>query len=207
MTALITIFNRGAEELLGYTAEETVGRLNGMVLLDPDEIRRRDARPTAEPARSLRSHKGELDEGIWTYIRKDGTRIEVLLTIRANFNRFGEIEGFLAFGRDVSELQQAEIARMQAEERFRIAFEHAPIGLAIASLEGPTAGCWTQTNPALARMLGHEPGELDGVLIDDITHPDDRQYTEGFLGELRGQQPIAIEKRFARKDGSTSGRT
>ena len=38
----------------------------------------------------------------------------------------------------VSELRHLELARMQAEERFRIAFEHAPIGLAIASLEGPT---------------------------------------------------------------------
>jgi diguanylate cyclase (GGDEF)-like protein/PAS domain S-box-containing protein len=198
---LITIFNRGAEELLGYTAEETVGRLNGMILLDPDEIRRREEANGGSSAFE-RTHRGELDESVWTYVRKDGVRIEVLLTIRANFNSFGEIDGFLSFGRDVSVLQQAEIARMQAEERFRTAFEHAPIGLAIASLEGPTAGCWTQTNPALARILGHEPGELDGARIDDMTHPDDRHYTAAFLGDLRGQKPIAVEKRFARKDGT-----
>jgi diguanylate cyclase (GGDEF)-like protein/PAS domain S-box-containing protein len=198
---LITIFNRGAEELLGYTAEETVGRLNGIILLDPDEIQRRSEANGGGSA-FLRSHKGERDEDIWTYIRKDGTRIEVLLTIRANFDRFGEIEGFLSFGRDVSEMQKAEVARAQAEERFRTAFEHAPIGLAITSLEGPQAGCWTQTNPALARILGYEPGELDGMSIDGVTHPEDRHFTPGFLGELRGEQPIEIEKRFARKDGS-----
>ena len=99
---------------------------------------------------------GERDEDIWTFVRKDGTRVKVLLTIRANFNRFGEVEGFISFGRDVSEMQKAEIARMHAEERFRTAFVHAPIGLAIASLEGSQAGCWTQTNPALARMLGYD---------------------------------------------------
>ncbi len=198
---LITIFNRGAEEMLGYTAEEAVGKLNGLVLLDPDEIKRREEANGGASA-FLRSHLGERDEDVWTYIRKDGTRIEVLLTIRANFNRFGEIEGFLSFGRDLSVMQKAEIARVQAEERFRTAFEHAPIGLAIASLEGPQAGSWTQTNPALGRILGYEPGELDGMRIDDITHPEDRHYTEGFLDDLRGQQPIAVEKRFLRKDGS-----
>jgi diguanylate cyclase (GGDEF)-like protein/PAS domain S-box-containing protein len=198
---LITIFNRGAEELLGYTAEETVGRLNGLILLDAEEIQRRSEANGGASA-FLRSHQGERDEDIWTYIRKDGTRIEVLLTIRANFNRFGEIDGFLSFGRDVSEMRKAESARMQAEERFRTAFEHAPIGLAILSLDGPLAGCWTQANPALASILGYEPGELDGMSIDSATHPDDRLYTTGFLADLREQRPIAVEKRFARKDGS-----
>lgn len=197
---LITIFNRGAEELLGYTAEEAVGRLNGLILLDPDEIERRSEANGGGSA-FLRTHLGERDEDIWTYVRKDGSRIEVQLTIRANFNRFGEIDGFLSFGRDVSQMQQAEIARMQAEERFRTAFEHAPIGLAITSLEGASAGCWTQTNPALARILGYEPGELDGASIDSVTHPDDRHYTRSFLGQLRGREPIAVEKRFVRKDG------
>jgi diguanylate cyclase (GGDEF)-like protein/PAS domain S-box-containing protein len=198
---LITIFNRGAEELLGYTAEETVGRLNGLILLDPEEIQRRSEANGGASA-FMRSHQGERDEDIWTYIRKDGTRIEVLLTIRANFNRFGEIDGFLSFGRDISEMRKAESARVQAEERFRTAFEHAPIGLAILSLEGAQAGCWTQANPALATILGYEPGELDGMSIDAATHPDDRRYTQGFVSDLRELRPIAVEKRFARKDGS-----
>jgi diguanylate cyclase (GGDEF)-like protein/PAS domain S-box-containing protein len=198
---LITIFNRGAEELLGYTAEETVGRLNGIILLDPEEIKRREEANGGASA-FVRSHLGERDEDVWTYIRKDGSRIEVLLTIRANFNRFGEIDGFLSFGRDLSEMRKAELARVQAEERFRTAFEHAPIGLALTSLEGPTAGNWMQTNPALARMLGWLPGELDGASIDSMTHPDDRHHTDGFISDLREQRPIVVEKRFSRKDGS-----
>ena len=198
---LITVFNRGAEELLGYSAEEVVGILNGMVLLDPEEIERR-AEAYGGSSAFARARSGDREEGVWTYIRKDGTKVEVLLTIRAIFNQFDEIEGFISVGRDISELRQIELARMHAEERFRIAFEHAPIGLAITSLEGPTAGCWTQTNPALARMLGWQPGELDGALIDAVTHPEDRRHTDGFIDDLRQQQPIVVEKRFIRKDGS-----
>ena len=198
---LITMFNRGAEELLGYTADEVVGVLNGMVLLDAEEIERR-AEAYGGSSAFARARSGDREEGVWTYIRKDGSRVDVLLTIRAIFNQFEEIDGFISFGRDVSELRDVEFARVQAEERFRTAFEHAPIGLAITSLEGPTAGRWTQTNPALARMLGWQPGELDGRRIDDVTHPEDRRLTDGFLSDLRHQQPIVVEKRFARKDGS-----
>ncbi len=198
---LVTMFNRGAEELLGYTADEVVGVLNGMVLLDAEEIERR-AEAYGGTSAFARARSGDREEGIWTYIRRDGSKVDVLLTIRAIFNQFDEIDGFISFGRDVSELRNVELARIHAEERFRIAFEHAPIGLAITSLEGQTAGQWTQTNPALARMLGWQPGELDGRRIDDVTHPEDRRLTDGFLSDLRHQQPIVVEKRFARKDGT-----
>ncbi len=133
------MFNRGAEELLGYTGEEVVGLRNGVILVDPEEMERR-AEAAGGTSAVARARTGELDEGVWTYIRKDGSRVEVLLTIRAIFNQFDEIEGFISFGRDVSELRRVELARMQAEERFRIAFEHAPIGLAITSLEGADRG-------------------------------------------------------------------
>ena len=198
---LITVFNRGAEELLGYTAEETIGRLNAIILFDPEELERRAAEYGGASA-FQRALDGELEEGIWTYVCKDGHKIEVWVSFRAIFNRVGEIEGFLRFVPRPHRDAPVEDARLQAEERFRIAFEHAPIGLAIASLEGPTRGHWTQTNPALARMLGWNPGELDGAVIDDMTHPEDRRYTAGFLKDLRSQKPIVVEKRFARKNGS-----
>jgi diguanylate cyclase (GGDEF)-like protein/PAS domain S-box-containing protein len=198
---LITLFNRGSEELLGYTASEAVGRLNGIVLFDPEELERRSAANGGSAFQRVRD--GELEEGTWNYVRKDGCRIEVWVSFRAIFNRFGEIEGYISFARDITAMHQVEIARVQAEERFRIAFEHAPIGLAIVSLQGPTAGRWTQTNPSLARILGYEPGELDGARIDDVTHPGDRHQTQRLLGDLRSQKPIVVEKRFVRKDGSS----
>ena len=198
---LITVFNRGAEELLGYSSQEAIGRLNGLALFDPAELERRSEENGGASA-FQRVRDGELEEGVWTYVRKDGRKIEVWVSFRAIFNRVGEIEGFLSFARDLTEMHTVEDARVQAEERFRIAFEHAPIGLAIASLEGPTVGHWTQTNPALARMLGWQPGELDGASINDMTHPEDRRYTQRFLDDLRAQRPIVVEKRFVRKNGS-----
>ena len=198
---VITVFNRGAEELLGYSATETVGVLNGLVLFDAQELGRR-ADDNGGASAFLQAHHGERHEDVWTFVRNDGSCVEVLLTIRAVLSGIGEIDGFVAFARDLSALRSAELARMHAEERFRIAFEHAPIGLAITSLEGETAGRWTQANPSLARMLGYEPGQLDGAAIDDMTHPEDRGPTPELLARLRRHEAIAVEKRFIRRDGS-----
>ncbi len=199
----VTIFNRGAEELLGYKQAEVLGT-QAADLHDAEDVSRRAAARGVEPSASFfpRALAGEREAGVWTLVRKDGSRVDVLLTARAAFDRFGQAQGIIAMARDIARMPDPELERLQAEERFRVAFEHAPIGLAITSLEGPDAGCWRQTNPALARMLGWQPGELDGFAINDATHPDDRRLTPGFIEQLRNQQPIVVEKRFLRRDGS-----
>jgi diguanylate cyclase (GGDEF)-like protein/PAS domain S-box-containing protein len=201
---VVTIFNRGAEELLGYTEREVVGSIEATSFHKQEQLVARAAELGVAPGREVfqRARAGEFDEDNWTFVRKDGSEVEVILTVRAVIDSFGEIEGLLAVASDLSEIRRADLARMRAEERFRIAFEHAPIGLAIAALEGPDRGRWTQTNLALARMLGYEPGELDGLPINDLTHPEDRDVTVGNMGALRAQ-PVAMEKRYLRKDGST----
>jgi diguanylate cyclase (GGDEF)-like protein/PAS domain S-box-containing protein len=201
---IVTVFNRGAEAMLGYRTDEVVGRLHARELHDREEFERRAAARGVAADRSLfpRALAGDRDEGLWTYVRKDGSKIEVLLTVRAVLDSSGAVEGFVGIARDIGQMRRAELARMRAEERFRIAFEHAPIGLAITALEGADIGRWTQTNPALARMLGREPGELDGILINEVTHPDDRERTRDYVGNLR-DQPMVLEKRFVHRDGST----
>ena len=52
---MIEVFNRGAERLLGYRAEEVVGQATPAILHDPDEVVRRAAALSAEPSGTLRS--------------------------------------------------------------------------------------------------------------------------------------------------------
>ncbi|MDR2113099.1 MAG: diguanylate cyclase [Candidatus Accumulibacter sp.] len=97
----ITLFSQGAEAMLGYSADEVVGKQTPMLFHDPDEVRKRAEELTEELclpvvadtytliAKALAT--GQVDEREWTYIRKDGTRLTVLSSITVFFDDHGNV--------------------------------------------------------------------------------------------------------------------
>lgn len=85
-------------------------------------------------------------------------------------------------------------------QRFRAAFEQAPIGMTLVSPEGR----WLRVNDAFCRMIGYRQDELLGRMFSDITHPDDRPASAAAHHKLvHGDQSIKrLRKRFIRSDGS-----
>ncbi len=102
---------------------------------------------------------------------------------------------------DVTQRKRAEDALHASEERFRAAFESAPIGVCLASLDGR----FLRVNRAWCELLGYREDELLGRDIIAITHPEDRAATARrfSLGRVTSDGEPAFEKRFLRKDGST----
>jgi PAS domain S-box-containing protein/diguanylate cyclase (GGDEF)-like protein len=91
----------------------------------------------------------------------------------------------------------------RSEERFRDAFQGAPIGMALTSLEPGEAGKLIQVNPALCRIFGYSEEDLVGRDFRKFVHPDDKQASDGLLssissGELTDQQ---VERRYVHADG------
>ncbi len=109
------------------------------------------------------------------------------------------VAGIVINSRDVTERLRAEWALRDSEERFRSAFEHAPIGMALAD----SAGRFLRTNAAFAHMLGRSADELVDMTVGEITHPDDWSENDEnirrlFGGESRGYR---MEKRYVHADG------
>src|SRR4051812_2938901 len=94
--------------------------------------------------------------------------------------------------RDVHARAEAERGKADAEARFRTAFEEAPIGMAIASIDGR----FLQVNRALCAITGREQEELEGTPIVRLLHPDDREdgaeslarLARGTAGSARGER-------------------
>jgi PAS domain S-box-containing protein len=104
-----------------------------------------------------------------------------------------------AVARDITELKRAEQALRESEERFRLALDHAPIGVALVGNDGR----WLKVNGALCEILGYTEEELLARTFHEITYPDDREavlaQARGLLaGEFRSFQ---IEKRYLHKQG------
>jgi PAS domain S-box-containing protein len=97
----ITSWNRGAEQLFGYTAEETVG--NSIMMLIPAE--RRDE----EPKILERIGRGErIDHYETIRRRKDGSLVEISLTVSPIKNADGEVIGASKIARDITERRRAQ---------------------------------------------------------------------------------------------------
>ena len=143
LTGLITSWNRGAERIFGYRAEEVVGR--PFMLLIPPERAGEEAEILARIAR------GEGLEGFETVrLRKDGRRIDVSVTTSPLRDRAGRITGVSKIARDITEQKRAREALRQSEARLNVVIESLRDGLVIADTDGRLLH-W---NPAALAMHG-----------------------------------------------------
>lgn len=101
----------------------------------------------------------------------------------------------------VTALQERDTRLLESEQRFRHAFDYAPIGIALVS---PTEE-WLRVNPALCELVGYSAEELQRRTFQDITHPDDLAVDLAFLKELlAGKRAVyTIEKRYLHRLGHT----
>ena len=101
--------------------------------------------------------------------------------------------------RDVTEQRLAQAASREAEERFRVAFDHAPVGMGIAGLDGRF---WS-ANLALAKLTGWRLEQLRRTTLESLLHPDEIESSSAGLQALAaGATAVHVtEKRLLHRDG------
>lgn len=120
----IVVFNRGAERLLGYAAEDMVGRMTPIAYHDPRELQQRAEALSAQlghPVQGFQIFTAlPLAEGSeqreWTYVRKDGSRCRVSMSMTPMHSIDGHIAGYLGIALDISRLKEVEASLLQAKE-------------------------------------------------------------------------------------------
>ena len=97
-----------------------------------------------------------------------------------------------------AETEQAYQQARESEERFKSAFENAPIGMALASVKPGEFGRYLQVNRRDGALTGYSRGASSSTLSGpEITHPDD-------VAERHRGQPPAGQRRASRARRSTS---
>jgi PAS domain S-box-containing protein len=127
LDGVITLFNRGAETVLGWRAAEVVGIRDWSLLHDPADVERRAAELGLDPGFGVLVHRlrggAATETRDWTYVRKDGTRRTVSLTMSGIRDESGRLTGYLGVAEDVTRRRQAEVALQVALDRERQAVE------------------------------------------------------------------------------------
>lgn len=173
---VITVFNAGAELMLGYTASEMIGKATPALVHLPEEVEARGRELTqryGEPIEGFRVfvHEPELrgaETREWTYVRKDGVHLTVSLSVTAMRDESGEINGYLGIAGDITE-------RKAAEERLTQSLEVTRAILGTASNPIVTidaCGTIRSFNPAAESVFGYRADEVVGesmrLLVPDI---------------------------------------
>ncbi|MEO5377190.1 MAG: EAL domain-containing protein [Magnetococcus sp. DMHC-6] len=160
---IITSFNAAAEEKLGYSANELIGRQTPAIFHDPSEVCHRAERLSMDFGRTIQpgfevfvamARTGMADENEWTYIRKDGFRFPVALSVTAIRDDQGEITGFLGVGIDITQRKQTEARLLLAHK----VIENANEAILITTPQSVI----TYVNPAYEWLTGWSREEVVG---------------------------------------------
>lgn len=187
-TGIVDSWNRAAEQLFGYAADEIIGK-DVRMLLPPDQrdeeneiLRRVLAAERIEHYETRRLHR-------------DGHLVELSLTISPLAGADGTIIGASVIARDISEQRRAHIWREQLAAIVESSEE--------AILSKDVDGIVTSWNPAAERLYGYAAEEMVGRSISILTPPDRDGEDENLVHRVMSGTPLENHHvRRRRKDGS-----
>ncbi|HWD96153.1 MAG TPA: EAL domain-containing protein [Acidimicrobiales bacterium] len=163
------------------------------------------------PERHARVHEFDLRSVCAFPLQLHGETIGMIAIYSEQPNYFGpnevdtlgELAAELAYGieglRDRDQLAINEALTREAEQRFRLAFEHNMAPMLFSDLEDRVIA----VNDSFCRMVGFAREELMGHDSKQFTYPDDVGITEETLNRLSSEQidQVRYVKRYLRKDG------
>jgi PAS domain S-box-containing protein len=174
LSGRITSWNKSAERIFGYSSSEAVGQ--NVTIIIPPERRDEELEILARLAR------GERIEHFDTIRRrKDGTLIDVSLTVSPIRNASGEIVGASKVARDITERIRAEKAVRESEERFRAIVETTPECVNLVAADGTLL----HMNSSGLRMIGADsPEAVVGRSVYELVAPEHRARFRAFNEEV-----------------------
>ena len=194
LDCIIFSWNKGAAQIYGYSAEEIRGR--HISILEPDN-RKGEIKQLIEKIR-----RGEAVKNYETIrLKKDGTIINVSVTLSSIFDASGKLVATSAIYRDITERKRAEAALRESEARLRRFYESDMLGVLYYNVDGSII----DANDKFLAIVGYTREDLQAGLVrwDKMTPPEYRSLDENCIEKLKATGISATyEKEYIRKDSS-----
>ena len=208
-SGIITHFNKTAETLLGYKAEELIDIENPFLFHDVAEVSDYANFLSAElsiPLRpgfevfTVKPDRGLTEDQEWTYIAKDGSQIPVSLAITPIINEQGSISGYAAIARNNSRLNQVEQHSSQLDTILATAGELAGFGGFLYNIEQDQIFI---TNQGFRNSVITQPTQVLSLAqaINLFLEDDQEQITLALERALRSNQAFDIQARLTNQRG------
>jgi PAS domain S-box-containing protein len=180
----VTNWNTGAQQILGYTEEEIIGK-DAARFFTPEDRSKDMPRKELETA----AMSGRAEDERW-HVRRDGSHFWASGIVTSVRDQNGNLIGFSKVMRDMTERNKLT----QERDRF---FALSMDMLSIVQLDGR----FQRVNPAFQKVLGFSEEELLSMSVFELIHPEDRVNTVSGYEKLTAGQPISfMENRLRTKD-------
>ncbi len=205
---VITVFNKGAVNLLGYSAKEVIGNHTPLIFHDESELSLR--------CKNLSIETGQKVDGLdiffiladqetssqiqWIYIRKDGSRFPVSMSINSLRDPEGDLGGFLCIATNVAEQERSQKALKESERKHRLLVRNLPNIV----YRGDLNGTIDFFDNKIETLTGYNRDEFSSGRITwfDLVHKDDLEEARRvFINALKTDHSYIREYRFKSKNG------
>ncbi len=205
---VVTVFNTGAENLLGYRASEVIGAATPEIFHLESQLQYHNRILSEEYDRPFKgvdvffeyARQDRNDQQEWTYVRKNGTPFPVTLSINALRDPDGELNGFLCIAMDITEKRRSEKALAESERNYRLLIDNIPNIV----FKGYIDGSIDFFDDKIEALTGY-PKEIflrrEMKWPDLIVEEDRGQVREQFIRALKGSKSYIREYRIRTKRG------
>ncbi|HEX8738098.1 MAG TPA: PAS domain S-box protein [Pyrinomonadaceae bacterium] len=194
LNSIVLSWNRGAEKIFGYKAEEIIGK-PVTILLPPERLN--------EEALILARIKSGV--GVEHYetrrLRKDGEEIDISLTVSPIRDETGTITAASKIARDITERKEAEEALRESQAILSLSMRSSRMGAWVQDIKADYVW-WSEE---LEEIFGLQKGSFSNNRngFHDFVHPDDRlRIVEEVQRAIKERRDYTIEFRFLHTDGS-----
>jgi len=193
----VTLWNRGAQRLTGWSEAEAVGQHIGMFY--PSEVAA-EGKPDADLARALCF--GQVETEDWRQ-RKDGSRFLASIIVTALYDDRQQLRGFAKVVSDITQRRAAEEALRASESHLRSILLTAPDAMIVID----EAGVILSFSAAAERLFGYAQAEVVGGNISLLMSPQEQQRHGGFISrylQTGGKRVIGVSRQLLaqHRDGS-----
>jgi len=182
----VTSWNKGAEEIFGYTASEALGQHISFVYpasAYPEGARAFLDRQVIAPLLAQGHHQIEV-----TMQRESGEQFNADLRLSVLRNQAGQVTGLIGYSMDITARLRAEVELRRTEEHLRAVTSNAPIILFALDAKG----VFTLSTGRGLEALGLKPGEVVGRSLFDV-YRDESSTLEHARRALAGESFTAID--------------
>ena len=191
LKGIILSWNKGAEEIYGYTADEMIGKsIDSIFPPGSDELDQiLDSVSRGETIDHYQTHR----------ITKNGDKIDISLTSSPIKDSYGNIIGLSSIARDITQQKKAERALEASEAQLTLVTSN----MADIICQASTEGIYIYVSPSVKSVLGYEPEEMIGQSMFDFIHPNDTGVVTSCMQDAMGKcMTQSARYRYIKSDGS-----